>query len=138
MSFDPMAAAVDWLDAYRAGDIEAILEMYADDAMVYCDCDELAVSGREGLQSYWVARLQKYPVAELDNLELSYGAAMISYICGENVVKAVLSFDEAGKITTQSCDPLQRETEAKTPPKVVGTTQAVENFLPVSPSRGLA
>lgn len=31
MSFDPMAEAIDWLDAYRAGDI-SIVDMYADDA----------------------------------------------------------------------------------------------------------
>ena len=35
-SFDPMAVAIDWLDAYRAGDIEAILEIYAEDAVVHC------------------------------------------------------------------------------------------------------
>jgi ketosteroid isomerase-like protein len=34
MSFDPMAAAVDWLDAYRAGDIDAILQMHAGDAVI--------------------------------------------------------------------------------------------------------
>ena len=38
MSFDPMAAAVDWLDAYRAGDIEALLAMYADGAFIHCGC----------------------------------------------------------------------------------------------------
>ncbi len=48
MSFDPMATAVDWLDAYRAGDIQAILEMYAEDAVVHCGCDELTNTGREG------------------------------------------------------------------------------------------
>ena len=32
-----MAAAVDWL-AYRARDIEAILKMFADDAVVECNC----------------------------------------------------------------------------------------------------
>lgn len=34
MSIDPMAAAIDWLDAYRAGDIETILGMYAEDAVI--------------------------------------------------------------------------------------------------------
>ncbi|WP_283806218.1 hypothetical protein [Bradyrhizobium sp. DOA1] len=34
MSFDAMAAAVDWLDAYRASDVEAILDLYAEDAVV--------------------------------------------------------------------------------------------------------
>jgi ketosteroid isomerase-like protein len=29
-----MAVAVDWLDAYRAGDLETILNMYADNAVI--------------------------------------------------------------------------------------------------------
>ncbi|WFU74843.1 nuclear transport factor 2 family protein [Bradyrhizobium sp. CB2312] len=62
MSFDPMAAAVDWFDAYRAGDIEAIVDMYAEDAVVFCDCDGLAITGREALRSYWAARLKNTPL----------------------------------------------------------------------------
>lgn len=105
MSFDPMATAVDWLDAYRAGDIEAILEMYAEDAVVYCGCDELTITGREGLRAYWAARMRKHPAAELDDLQPSHGGTVISYISGENVVNAVLAFNAAGKIKTLSCGP---------------------------------
>jgi ketosteroid isomerase-like protein len=36
MTFDAMAAAVDWLHTYRAGDTESILEFYADDAVIEC------------------------------------------------------------------------------------------------------
>ncbi|QOZ73519.1 nuclear transport factor 2 family protein [Bradyrhizobium arachidis] len=108
MSFDPMAAALDWLDAYRAGDIETLLEMYAKDALVYCDCDQLAISGRENLRVYWTNHLQEHPAAELDNLRLSHGVAMISYVSGENILQAVLDFNDAGKIRTLSCRPTQR------------------------------
>src|SRR3954453_22840202 len=38
MTFDAMAAALDWLDAFRAGNIEAILEMFADDGAIACAC----------------------------------------------------------------------------------------------------
>jgi hypothetical protein len=38
MSFDPMAAAIDWLDAYRSSDLEFLLSMFADDAVVQCGC----------------------------------------------------------------------------------------------------
>jgi hypothetical protein len=38
MTFDAMAAAVDWLDAYCAADIEAILKLFAYDALVECRC----------------------------------------------------------------------------------------------------
>ena len=108
MSFDPMAVAVDWLDAYRARDIEAILAMYAEDAVVHCGCDELTITGREGLRAYWADRLRKKPAAELDDLQPSQGGTLISYITGNNVVNAVLAFDAAGKIKSLSCGPPQR------------------------------
>ncbi|QOG17603.1 YybH family protein [Bradyrhizobium sp. SEMIA] len=109
MSFDAMAAAVDWLDACRAGDIEALLEMYAEDAVVSCGCDELTISGRDGLRAYWAARLRERPATELDDLQPSHGGTLISYISGKTVVKALLSFDAAGKIKTLSCGPLQQD-----------------------------
>ncbi|BBO03336.1 hypothetical protein ABH991_002910 [Bradyrhizobium ottawaense] len=89
MSFDPMATAVDWLDAYRAGDIQAILEMYAEDAVVHCGCDELTNTGREGPPSLLGCCLRKHPAAELDDLQPSHGATVISYISGENVAFAL-------------------------------------------------
>ena len=36
--FDPMAAAIDWLDAYRAASL-SIVDMYAEDASLECGCD---------------------------------------------------------------------------------------------------
>ena len=35
---DPMAVAVDWLDAYRAARINQIVRMYSPDAVVECAC----------------------------------------------------------------------------------------------------
>ncbi|MBR0741179.1 nuclear transport factor 2 family protein [Bradyrhizobium liaoningense] len=109
MSFDPMAAAVDWLDAYRACNLEAILEMYAENALVQCACDELTITGREALRAYWAARLRQRPAAELHDLRPLRAGTMISYISGDNVVKAVLRFNAAGKIQTESCGLLQRD-----------------------------
>ena len=48
MKFDAMAAAVDWLDAYRFGDIEAILRMYRDDTVTECGCDGVTIVGKDG------------------------------------------------------------------------------------------
>lgn len=106
MSFDPMAAAVDWLDAYRAGDIEAILEMYAENAVVQCSCSGVkTLTGREALRAYWVERLREDPASGLDNLQPSQDGAVISYITRTGVVSAVLVFDRAGKIKTLNCSP---------------------------------
>ncbi|MET3971362.1 hypothetical protein ACVWXN_000085 [Bradyrhizobium sp. i1.4.4] len=106
MSFDPMAAAVDWLDAYRAGDIECILGMYADDAMIHCACGGMkTIIDRDGLRAYWVDRLRQYPASALDNLQPSQDGTMISYITSTGVVRAILAFNAAGKIKTLSCGP---------------------------------
>lgn len=60
MPFDPMAAAVDLLDAYRAGDIEAIFAMYAENALVYCGCCDIkTITGKQALRTYWMDRLRE-------------------------------------------------------------------------------
>ena len=106
MSFDPMAAAVDWLDAYRAGDLETILGMYADDAVVHCSCGGMkTISGKEGLRAYWVNRLKEYPASDLGNLQRSGDGSMISYIAGGDVISAVLTFNESGQIAVLTCGP---------------------------------
>lgn len=54
MSFDPMSAAVDWLDAYRAGDMEIILAMYAEDAVVHCGCGGIKIiTSNDSLRAFW-------------------------------------------------------------------------------------
>ena len=106
MSFDPMAAAVDWLDAYRAGDIETILGMYADDAVIHCGCGGMkASSGKDGRRAYWVDRLKAYPASRLENLQPSGNATVISYIARGAVVSASLTFNARGQIASHVCGP---------------------------------
>ncbi len=67
MSFDPMAAAVAWFDAYRAGDIETILAMYAEDAVVHCSCEGIKIiTSTDSLRAYWDDRLRKRPASHLE------------------------------------------------------------------------
>ena len=107
MSFDPMAVAVDWLDAYRAGDIEAILKMYAEDAVVHCGCGGVkTITGSEALRAYWVDRLRKHPAGKLDNLNpLHNDGAIISYITNTGVMCALFAFDATNKIKELNCNP---------------------------------
>jgi hypothetical protein len=110
MSFDPMAAAVDWLDAYRDGDLETILAMYADDAVVHCGCGGMnTISGRQGLREYlreyWVDRMKNYPASRLDNLQPTADATIISYVSRDGIVSAILTFNASGKIAALSCGP---------------------------------
>ncbi|RXH01298.1 nuclear transport factor 2 family protein [Bradyrhizobium vignae] len=106
MSFDSMAVAIDWLDAYRAGDLEAILDMYAEDAVVHCGCGGAkTITGREALRAYWVERLRDYPAGKLDDLNLSQDSIIISYSTSTGVMTAHFAFDAAGRIKELSCGP---------------------------------
>ncbi|QQO23173.1 nuclear transport factor 2 family protein [Bradyrhizobium diazoefficiens] len=108
MSFDPMAIAVDWLDAYRAGDIEAILELHAEDAVVHCGCSGVrTITGREALRAYWVDRLREYPAGPLDDLNPWNDGTVISYATSTGVMRALLAFDAAGRIKELDCNPLR-------------------------------
>jgi hypothetical protein len=106
MSFDPMAAAVDWLEAYRVGDIDAIVEMHADDAVVHCGCGCIRIiTEKEALRAYFVKLLQEYPVSDLNDLQPLGEGTMISYIARGRVVTAILTFNASGQIASLSCGP---------------------------------
>lgn len=106
MSFDPMAVAVDWLDAYRAGDIEAILEMHAEDAVVHCGCGGVkTITGRQALRAYWLDRLREYPASTLDDLNHSDDGTIISYVTSTGVMSALFAFDATGRIKELDCSP---------------------------------
>ena len=108
MSFDPMAAAVDWLDAYRAGDLENLLDMYADEAAINCGCGGMkTITGRAGLRAYWTDRLREYPASNLENLQPIAEGASISYSAPQGVVSVLLTFNWMGLIILHSCGPSQ-------------------------------
>ena len=100
-----MAAASDWLDAYRAGDIETLLGMYADDAMTECGCDRLTVAGKEALRVYWESRLEHRAASDFDDLRPNPDGAVVSYMTRAGVVGATLKFDANGRISHVRCGP---------------------------------
>lgn len=106
MSFDPMAEAIDWLDAYRASDI-SIVDMYADDAALECDCaGSAAFAGRDAIRDYWQQRFLFTPAGELVNLYMEGSAVALSYRAFAETVLAVLTFNDDGKIVRSTCGPL--------------------------------
>jgi ketosteroid isomerase-like protein len=99
MSFDPMAAAIDWLDAYRSSDIELVLSMFADDAVVHCDCCAMTtLCGKESFRAYWTQRFQDCAASDLEDLQPSGSGTLISYVTRAGTVAADVQFDRDGKI----------------------------------------
>jgi len=99
-SFDPMAAAIDWLDAYRAA------SLYAPDAALDCGCGgQKEIVGRAAITEYWRQRFVERPAGELTDLALRGNDVVVSYRVPDGVVRAVLQFDDAGKISRCQCGP---------------------------------
>jgi hypothetical protein len=107
-TFDNLAAAVDWLDYYRARSLR-VLDLYAEDANIICGCrNGKRLNGRPLLRSYWVSRFEEKPALDLIDLEdWRAGIVAVSYRTNIDIVRAILSFDMAtGLITHQRCGPL--------------------------------
>ena len=107
--FDQIAIVVDWLDACRARDLEALLDLYSQDASLECDCnDRKMLQGRADLASYWGAQLGAFsPTAfGLDEIAPDAEGVVLDYISFEGKpVRIFFVFDTAGKIVQTRCQP---------------------------------
>ena len=57
-TFDPMAAAIDWLDAYRAASL-SIVDLYAELASLECACGGRRIMvGHDAITAYWGQRFR--------------------------------------------------------------------------------
>jgi len=107
--FDQVAIVVDWLDACRKHDIDALLELYSWDARAVCGCDAGEISeGRAALEKYWRSRLEALsPDAfGLEEIAPSADGVVLDYLSYEGKpVRIVFTFDAAGKILQTRCAP---------------------------------
>jgi hypothetical protein len=54
---------------------KAFLEFYADDAVIECGCAGMkTITGKDGVRSYWVQRLNDYTASELDTFNRQIAA----------------------------------------------------------------
>jgi ketosteroid isomerase-like protein len=110
--FDQIAIVVDWLDACRARDLEALLDLYAQDASLECACDERKVfQGRADVASYWRPRLgDSSPTAfGLDEITPEAEGVVLDYISFEGKpVRIHFTFNGEGKIQQTRCEPSAR------------------------------
>ena len=104
-SFDPMAAAIDWLDAYRAADL-SIIDMYAANAVLESGCEGNAlIVGKVALAEYWRRQFVARPAGALEHLKIAGEAIIVSYEVPNGVVEARLKYDDAGLINSSQCGP---------------------------------
>lgn len=100
-----MAAAIDWLDAYRAGSL-SIMDFYASNAVLECSCDGMKVAcGHADISEYWLQRFADKPAGQLIELQPTVEGIAISYLAPDGPVQATLYFDDDGKIVRSVCGP---------------------------------
>ena len=102
-SIDLMGIAIDWLDAYRAGD-DFIVDLYADDASLQCDCgDRKELRGTGAIAAYWHQRLAEMPAGELIDLQGNGSDIVLHFRVPGAVVQAMLTFDVDGLLRSSRC-----------------------------------
>ena len=111
-SVDLMAIAVDWLDAYRAGDL-FIIDFYDVDASLQCDCGGKKESrGTHAIAAYWQQRLVQEPVGELIELQSDGSDVVLHFRMSAEIVKATLTFNPDGSLRHSRCGPLNNQVAA--------------------------
>jgi hypothetical protein len=104
---DPMAVAVDWLDAYRDASLDQIVAMYRPDGVIECACGGgKIIQGKEGISAYWRYRFLQMPALELEELQTDGGAVVVSYRTSSGIVQALLDIADDGLITRCRCGPV--------------------------------
>lgn len=106
-NFDQIALVVDWLDACRNRDLATLLDLYADDATLECQCGGASVSeGRAGLESYWRPRLDaRAPTAfGLQDITPTTEGVVLDYLSHEGEpVRMAFTFSRDAKIQRTAC-----------------------------------
>jgi hypothetical protein len=105
---DPIARAIDWLDACKANDLETVCSLYAPDATssipsVPVSGPGILLSGAEQHRRYWVDAFQSGTTEVFELVEIYPGrdsAVLIYYDRYYRRVCEYLQFNDAGLIST--------------------------------------
>jgi hypothetical protein len=104
--FDPLAVVVDWLDAGRSGELDALLDLYNEGATIECHCENVTLTGRKSIAAYWGPKLNnKLGLAfTLDELALIGDSVQVDYRGYEgNTLRIFFYFSPSGTILHTSC-----------------------------------
>jgi ketosteroid isomerase-like protein len=107
--YDPLAAVVDWLDACRRGDLNALLDLYDERAVMECGCEGVTLTGRNSIAAYWAPKLEgkRMSAFNLDDVALTGRGVQIEYQGHQGKpVRFYFRFGRSNKIIYTSCGPL--------------------------------
>ena len=105
-SFDPLAVVVDWLDACRSGDLDALGDLYDEEATQECDREYSVLVGREAIVAYWGPKLERRSGSAftLDDLAQATFGVRVDYRNDKGEAARIhFHFSYSGKILHSSC-----------------------------------
>ena len=107
--FDQIAIVVDWLDACRKRDLDALLELYAEGASVECHCSGTQRhQGLAALAAYWRPQFEAFVPTAFGLEEIAPAAEGVALDCLNfegKPVRLFFTFTADGKIWQTSCVP---------------------------------
>jgi len=99
--FDHFGVVIDWLDACRSGQLDALLNLYEERATLRCDCDGVDLAGRNSLAIYWKSKLESKAASafKLDDMILTGDQIQVECQgCKGKPVRIHFRFGPLGKI----------------------------------------
>lgn len=109
---DQMGIVVDWLDACRKGDLATMLDLYAEDAELECQCDGARVyHGRGEIGAYWEPKIGAFSFTGvgLEDINPAPQGVELEYsVAGSLRIRALFGFGDDGKIVRTLCEPAQQ------------------------------
>ncbi|MGL5839848.1 MAG: nuclear transport factor 2 family protein [Sphingorhabdus sp.] len=107
-----------WIQAWNTGDLNSLMDLYADDIEVWSPFAKLiagggVVKGKENVRAYWGESMRRTPADSLKLGKVYFGHNAISYIYidfGNREVSETVMFNERGlAIFVIAClDPLKQ------------------------------
>ena len=107
--FDHSGTVIDWLNACRYGQLDALLDLYDARATLRCDCDGVDLAGRNSLAIYWKSKFQSKAASSftLDDMILTGDEIQLDcQSCKGKPVRVHFRFNPSGKILHTQVDPL--------------------------------
>jgi len=101
---DPMALAMDWLDAYTSVAADKIVAMYGPQAFIECGCgSHRCISGRQHIYAYLLDQMTEYPSLGLQDIWMEGESVGLAFRTDKGIIRTVLQFAPDGAITRCCC-----------------------------------
>jgi DNA-binding response OmpR family regulator len=105
------SVALEWLDACRSGQLDALLDLHEERATLTCDCERVNLDGRNAIATYWKSKLESRAASAftLDDMFLAGDEIQVHcHGCKGEPVSVHLRFSPSGKVFHTRFSPLPR------------------------------